>query len=75
MPMSAQAQRQQMLQLLLSVSENVGDRFAEEARRMYYDAGEQRPIYGQVTADELNELTDEGINVLTLPIVPADKLN
>ena len=50
--------------------ENVGDRFAEEARKIHYGETEHRGIYGQATEEEAEELADEGIEVGKLPWVP-----
>jgi len=41
--------------------DDVGDRFAEEARRIHYGESEKRGIYGTATDDEATALTDEGI--------------
>jgi hypothetical protein len=51
----------------------VGNEFAEEARRIHYDESEDRGIYGEATRDELHDLTEEGIEVLPLPVLPEDK--
>ena len=53
-------------------AENVGDRFAEEARKIHYEESEQRGIYGQTTPDEAKELIEEGIAVHPLPRLPED---
>ena len=50
--------------------ENVGDRFAEEARKIHYGETEHRGIYGQATEEEAEELADEGIEFGRLPWVP-----
>lgn len=47
--------------------ENVGERFAEEARRIHYGEREQRNIYGETTAEEAQGLKDEGIEFGVLP--------
>jgi hypothetical protein len=47
--------------------DHVGDRFAEEARKMHYGEREKRSIYGQATDDEARELADEGIEVNRMP--------
>jgi hypothetical protein len=47
--------------------DHVGDRFAEEARKMHYGETEKRSIYGQATQDEAEELADEGIDVNRMP--------
>lgn len=52
------------------ISENfdyVGDRFADEARAMYYGEVESRPIWGDTTADEARTLHDEGVPAAPLP--------
>ncbi len=57
--------------------EDVGAKFAEEARKMHYGEREQRNIRGAATLSEFNELREEGIKVLPLPArpIPKDKLN
>lgn len=51
----------------------VGDRFAEEARRIHYGEVDARGIYGEASAEESRELADEGISVRRIPwIAPSD---
>ncbi len=50
-----------------SKSEDVGDRFPEEARRMHYGEASVRNIKGQATLSEAKGLVEEGIPVLPLP--------
>lgn len=45
----------------------VGDRFAEEARRMHYGETDERGIYGEASMEETAELVEEGINVMPIP--------
>ena len=45
----------------------VGDNFAKEARSIYYDKKETKSIYGRVTAEEMDELNEEGIETTTIP--------
>ena len=52
---------------LLNSTEDVGSRFAEEARRIHYGESEAKAIRGQATAEEREALADEGIEVFTLP--------
>ncbi len=56
---------------VMANTENVGERFAEEARRIHYGEAEERGIRGQATAKETEALLEEGIAVLPLP-VPKD---
>jgi len=53
-------------------SEDVAERFPEEARRMHYGEAEPRSIRGQATLQETRELLEEGISVLPVPF-PAEK--
>jgi len=53
-------------------SDYVGDRFAEEARRIHYDESEARGIYGEATPAEARALHEEGIEVHALPSLPED---
>lgn len=52
---------------LLNGTEDVGPRFAEEARRIHYGESEAKAIRGQATVEEREALADEGIEVFTLP--------
>jgi hypothetical protein len=54
-------------------AENVGDRFAEEARKMHYGEAEGRSIYGASNLAEARALIEEGIEVLPLPLGPDDR--
>ncbi len=53
-------------------AENVGERFAEEARKIHYEETEHRGIYGQASPDEAKALIEEGIVVHPLPRLPED---
>ncbi len=57
---------------LKSNADDVGDKFAEEARKMHYGETEERNIYGEATMDEAKALHDEGIPALPLPKLPGD---
>lgn len=50
--------------------DNVGDQFAQEARRMHRGDGERRAIYGDTTPDEAEALAEEGIDIARIPWVP-----
>ena len=47
--------------------EDVGEHFADEARKIHYGDAEERPIRGQASVGEAVELLEEGISVLPLP--------
>jgi hypothetical protein len=48
--------------------DNVGDQFAEEARRIHYGEAPERGIYGEATPEQTEELHEEGIPVYALPM-------
>jgi hypothetical protein len=58
---------------LMSRSEDVGDSFAEEARKIHYKESPERSIRGQTTLDEAEALREEGIEVMAMPLLPALK--
>jgi hypothetical protein len=58
---------------LMSRSEDVGNSFAEEARKIHYKESPERSIRGQTTIDEAEALREEGIEVLAMPMLPAFK--
>jgi hypothetical protein len=48
----------------------VGNRFAEEARRIHYGEMDPHSIYGEASEDESRELTEEGISFGRIPWIP-----
>lgn len=63
----------QAIQALINHSEDVGERFAEEARKIHYEEAPIRAIRGQASPEEFEELRDEGIEVIALPVLPGDE--
>lgn len=62
--------RKQLTELRAKVEancENVGDKFADEARRIHYGEADKRGIYGETSDDDARELRDEGIPFAKLP--------
>ncbi|ATN36171.1 hypothetical protein ACO34A_20490 [Rhizobium sp. ACO-34A] len=53
-------------------SEDVGERFPEEARKIHYGETEARGIIGQASPNEVKSLIDEGIEIAPLPMLPDD---
>lgn len=68
-----QAAYLRMVREVLAKTEDVGERFVEEARRMHYGETQERGIRGQASPDETKALLEEGIPVLPLPIPKALK--
>jgi hypothetical protein len=61
------------LRHVVANTENVGERFADEARRMHYGEAEPRSIRGQASPRQTRELIDEGIDVMPLHLPEALK--
>jgi hypothetical protein len=61
---------------IVASTQDVGDRFAEEARRMHYGETEERAIRGKTTVDEARALVEEGIEILPvlLPQIAKEPL-
>ena len=56
-------------------SENVGSKFATEARKVHLGEAPERSIYGESTIKEAKDLIDEGISVVPLPFISSRKTN
>ena len=52
---------------MIARSENVAERFPEEARKIHYGETAPRSIRGQASMKETMELLEEGIGVIPLP--------
>ena len=63
----------QAVRHVLANTTDVGERFAEEARRIHYGETGERAIRGRTTADEATALREEGIDVMPLPLPAALK--
>ncbi|WP_337269257.1 DUF1178 family protein [Oryzifoliimicrobium ureilyticus] len=53
-------------------SEDVGEKFPEEARKIHYGEADARGIIGQASLDEARSLIEEGIEIAPLPVLPDD---
>lgn len=69
-----QAQRQahwlRTMREAVAQAEDVGERFADEARRMHHGETPERQIRGRSSAEETLALLEEGVPVLPLPALP-----
>ena len=50
-----------------SNTEDVGKNFTEEAKKIYYGETKSRPIRGETTNEQAEELLEEGIPIAKLP--------
>ena len=57
-----------LVEQLIANTEDVGNAFPEEARKIHYQESPERKIRGEASPDEVEELRDEGIEVVALPV-------
>ena len=57
-----------LMRQIVENTEDVGERFAEEARRIHYNETPERAIRGVATPQECEALMDEGVDIMALPI-------
>ena len=69
---AALAELRQLRQKIIKDCRDVGDNFAEEARKIHYGETEPEGIYGKATAEEREALDEEGIAVADMPWLPRD---
>ena len=67
----AQMLYSRMLDELLTRTEDVGKAFPAEARKIFYEEAPARAIRGEASAQEHEELLEEGIPVARLPLPPG----
>ena len=67
-PAQLQAALLKMVRHVVANTEDVGNNFPEEARKMHYGETEARNIRGHATPEETEALIDEGIAVMPLPL-------
>lgn len=59
--------------MIETTHENVGENFAEEARKIHYGEVEERGIYGKATGEEVMDLIEEGVEIAPLPWTDEDE--
>jgi hypothetical protein len=64
---AAQELKKKFIEHVLSNTENVGRRFPEEARKIFYQEAPERAIRGTASGQEVSELKEEGIDVMAIP--------
>lgn len=66
-PDQMQALFLKMAREIVAGTEDVGERFAEEARRIHYREAPERGIRGVTSKEEADALEEEGISVMPMP--------
>lgn len=54
-------------QKIAETHDYVGEKFADEARSMFYGEAEQRPVWGEVDPDTAKDLIEEGVPAMPIP--------
>jgi hypothetical protein len=57
---------------VVAATEDVGERFPQEARAIEEGEGQRRPIRGRATFEEAKALLEDGIEILPIPELPGD---
>ena len=73
-PISPAQMRAALIELRRQVETNcdyVGERFAEEARKIHYGETDPHGIYGEASTEETRDLADEGISFGRIPWIPT----
>ena len=71
----AQSRWMRAVRHLMDNTEDVGERFPEEARRIHYGEVQERGIRGQASPEDADALREEGIEVMAVPVPAALKGN
>ena len=66
------AKLKELREHLTKNSENVGNKFPEQARKMHYGEMEHRSIYGEASPQEAKELYEEGVEFHPIPVLPDE---
>ena len=61
-----------MTQKMKAGADYVGDKFADEARKIHDGDADVRGIYGEATNEEARALIEDGIDFMPLPSFPED---
>lgn len=67
------SQIKELHDFVASHSDDVGERFPDEARKMQHGDIEHRPIHGKASVDEARALLEEGVDVVPLPALPDQR--
>jgi hypothetical protein len=69
----AVAQLKAMAEKIRENADYVGDKFAEEARKINFGETDARGIYGEATIEEAKSLAEDGVEFMSVPIFPEDR--
>ncbi len=66
-------QMKAMAEKIRANADYVGDKFAEEARKIHFGEADQRGIYGEATLEEAKSLAEDGVDFMPVPVFPEDQ--
>ena len=69
----AMAELKALSQKMRENADYVGDKFAEEARKIHFGETEARGIYGEATVEEAKGLIDDGVDFMPIPVFPDEQ--
>ena len=69
----AMAQFKALSEKMRENADYVGDKFAEEARKIHFGETDPRGIYGEATPDEARSLAEDGVEFMPIPVFPDDR--
>jgi hypothetical protein len=69
----AMAKIKAMSEKIREDADYVGEKFAEEARKIHFGETDPRGIYGEATPDEARSLAEDGVEFMPIPVFPDDR--
>ena len=73
MQKKAMAEMKALSEKIRENADYVGDKFAEEARKIHFGETKARGIYGEATLDEAKSLAEDGVGFMPIPVFPEDR--
>jgi hypothetical protein len=70
---AAMAQLKTLSEKLRENADYVGDKFAEEARKIHFGETDPRGIYGEATPEEARGLLEDGVDFMPIPVFPEER--
>ena len=69
---AAMAELKALSEKMRENADYVGEKFAEEARKIHFGETDPRGIYGEATPDEARSLAEDGVSFMPIPVFPDD---
>ena len=67
------AQLKALAEKMRENADYVGDKFAEEARKIHFGEIDSRGIYGEATLEEAESLAEDGVSFMPIPVFPDER--